>query len=184
MHVINLAGASSVKNPRTEKTHEATPDGVFTDLPLDFAHELVTKHAAHWREVTAHAAALDAAAVEDLRNPHVLPGVVAGLRVRADDFESRLSALEAHLGREALGLSEAGDDTSVEQADTTGAAVEPTTEKPTRARKTTAAKTTTAKRTVKRTQSKPKTEAAADDPDGSVEDLEDETGEESESPAE
>lgn len=144
MHVINLAGASSVKNPRTEVVHEAGSDGVFRDIPLDFAHELVTRHASHWREESAHEAAQHAAAVEELRNPHVLPKAVADLRGRADTFEARIAALEAHIGREALGFSEEPDATSTDAVSDTA---EPGAEKPAPARKTAAAKTTASKRT-------------------------------------
>lgn len=94
MHVINLAGVDSVQNPRTGKLHQAGPAGVFTDLPLDFAHELVTRHASHWREASAHEAAQHQAQVEQLRNPHVLPGVVAELRDRLVAAEARIEALE------------------------------------------------------------------------------------------
>jgi hypothetical protein len=94
MHVINLAGATSVQD-HDGNMHEANAEGVFTTLPLDFARELVTQHASHWREPSAHEAAQRQAHVEELRNPHVLPGVVAELRDRLARAEVRIDELEA-----------------------------------------------------------------------------------------
>lgn len=170
MHVISLAGTTSVKNPRTEQVHEAGPDGVFRDIPLDFAHELVTRHASHWRELSAHEAAKNIAALEELRNPHQLPKAVAELRGRADGFESRIAALEAHIGREhshefdGLLATVQGDYVAEH-----GAAAEPVpAEKPTRARKTAAAKTTAGKRPAgarKGAAAKPKDDGPAEEAD-------------------
>ena len=94
MQVINTVGADSVQDHQGN-VHKAGPDGVFTTLPLEFARELVTRHAAHWREASAHEAALHQAQVEQLRNPHILPGVVAELRDRLERAEARLDALES-----------------------------------------------------------------------------------------
>lgn len=136
MNVINLVGSTSVKNPRTDTVHDAGPDGVFRDIPLDFAHELVTRHAAHWREETAHEAAQHTAALEQLRDPRVLPGVVADLRGRVESAEARLEALEAHIAAEAEIEDElAGDGESVVESNN------PPVEKPAPAKKAAAKKT-------------------------------------------
>lgn len=178
MHVINLAGASSVKNPRTDEVHEADADGVFRTIPLDYAHELVTRHTSHWRELSAHEAAKSTAALEELRNPHVIPKVVAELRGRADDFESRIAALEAHIGREHSHefdglLAAIQGDYAAEH----GTSTEPVAaEKPARARKTTAAKTTASKRTAgarKATAAKPKAGDPTEEPGTEDEQVED-----------
>lgn len=98
MHVINTAGAASVKNPRTDVVHEAGLDGVFTDIPLDFAHELVTRHASQWREASAHEAALRQSQVEKMRNPHLVAPTLADHASRIGELEARVDALLAAQG--------------------------------------------------------------------------------------
>ena len=94
MRLINLTNASSVTDPGTGEQYEVGPDGVF-DLPHSFATELAEKHASQWRLESAHEAQVAAAKVNELRSPHVLPGVVAEMRDRLTAAEARLDALEA-----------------------------------------------------------------------------------------
>lgn len=93
MRVISLSGASAVTDQDTGTEHVAGEDGVF-ELPEPFAVHLTTKHASLWRAESGHEAALAAAKVDELRNPHVLPGVVADLRDRLAKAEERIAALE------------------------------------------------------------------------------------------
>lgn len=93
MRVISLTNATSVPGP-DGKPIPAGADGVF-DLPHDFALHLTTKHASHWRAESEHEAAIAEAKLDELRNPNVVPGVLAKLVERADKVEARLDALEA-----------------------------------------------------------------------------------------
>lgn len=93
MRLINLANASSVTDPSSGEQYEVGADGVF-DLPHGFATELATRHASQWRIESVHEAQVAAAKVNELRSPHVLPGVVAELRDRLEKAEARLDALE------------------------------------------------------------------------------------------
>lgn len=94
MRLINLTNATSVTDPASGEQFEAGPDGVF-DLPHGFATELAERHASQWRLESAHEAQVAAAKVNELRSPHVLPGVVAELRDRLERAEARLDALES-----------------------------------------------------------------------------------------
>lgn len=91
MRLISLTNASSVVDPDTGEQYEAGPDGVF-DLPHRFATQLAERHASQWRLESAHEAQVAAAKVNELRSPHVLPGVVAKLR---DDLGAALARIEA-----------------------------------------------------------------------------------------
>ena len=93
MRVISLSGASAVTDQDSGIEHEAGPDGVF-ELPEPFAVHLTTKHASLWRAESQHEASIAAAKLDELRNPHVLPGVVAELRDRLEKAEARIAALE------------------------------------------------------------------------------------------
>lgn len=93
MRVISLTGASEVTDPATGQMYKAGPDGVF-ELPESYGHELATRHASVFRRESEHEAALRAAKVEELSNPHILPAVVAELRERLDAAEARIEALE------------------------------------------------------------------------------------------
>jgi hypothetical protein len=151
MHVINTAGATSVKNPRTDTVHEARPDGVFEDIPLDFAHELVTRHASQWREASAHEAALHQAQVEKLRNPHLVAPTLADHASRIEALESKVDALLAAQGDGGSDLppAEDGDGAGPEGESEPGHPEEgaPADEaKPSRASKSAAAKKAAAKK--------------------------------------
>lgn len=94
MRMINLVGASNVTDPETGASYDAGPDGAF-DLPHGYAMHLASKHAGHWRVESEHDAAAATAKVATLRNPNVLPGVVATLRDDLDAALLRIEALEA-----------------------------------------------------------------------------------------
>ena len=104
MRMISLTNASSVVEPDTGEQYDAGPDGVF-DLPHPFAMHLADKHAGHWRVESEHEAALTAAKVTTLRNPNVLPGVVATLRDDLDGALARIEALEAAAAKPARSRS-------------------------------------------------------------------------------
>ncbi len=181
MHVISKVGATSVKNPRTEEVHEADPDGVFRGIPLDFAHELVTRHASQWAEPSAYEAQAREAQLQDLRNPHALPKVVAELRDQAAKAEARLAALERHAGigsaepHEFDGLLATITGDQVQEASAPVGKAAPV--RKTTASKRAAAKTVSAKPTGKRAAGKPKGEtpaqahAAAQAAEGDAEDF-------------